>query len=412
MRYLLFAIGVLAMLGFVHGAVIVETAFSELGYEDFRLEGADKYGCADFAFSGGSDTNWEEYAAVSLHAEFLPVGEGVAVEVYLNDMNKAVRELHGGDFTGGWARLTLPGELLAEENSLRVCCRSSYTTTRINLLKDSKVGYYLMPDFSRPGAFTKTISVEKPKVAESFSVIIKLRNYGSEAADVELLYRRATLEDKLPRLMFLHGKTSMKGTVPACIERDANTNCILPGEIGFEYAAKAEVAERMTLLPAIVLYATIFGESVEQESNRQTINVVQPEIKIKAFLLAEKELLGLGEADGMSLAVKNEGSDTLYNIMVGLETAQGLEVNGMPQQRISVINPGETKYLDFSVTSGKQGMYGAGCKITYLDYNVRETACDPINVRYEGFSIDPVLIYGAVLLAVGLGVYVYFVSRK
>lgn len=399
--------------GFATGATLRENSLGALGYSDFIVSGADRNVCTEYAFVKPADMNRMAYPVLSIHAQFAPVESGGAdVSVYLNNDENAVSVMRADKFTNGWARFNLPWELLEEKNTVKVCARTSFTTTEIKVLKDSVLGYYMKPDFERKGAFTKMIEVKTPKPGQVFEIKMRLFNYGSEGAKVKMLYRRSVLEERLPELVFVKGDTTFEATIPPCISRDADANCIVPSEVGFSYFAMAKKAEQMTLLPAILNYENVFGENVEQESNRQTITVVQPEIRVKAFLLVEGNAQKVGEAGKATLGVKNEGIDTLYNISAVVLPQQGLQIEGNGRAAISSIAPGETKYVDFSLGAGQAGSYGLGCRLSYLDYNAVETECSTANVIYEAAGIDPALIGAGVLLLVAIGVYAYFVRKK
>ncbi|MFH1225218.1 MAG: hypothetical protein V1676_05440 [Candidatus Diapherotrites archaeon] len=399
--------------GFAAGATLKENGLDSLGYSDFIVSGADRNVCTEYAFIKPADLNRMAYPVLSIHAQFSPVeSAGADISVYLNNDENAVAVVRADKFTNGWARFDLPWELLEEKNTAKVCARTSYTTTEIKVLKDSLLGYYFKPDFGRVGAFTKMIVPKTPKPGQEFEVRVRLFNYGSEGAKAELKYVRNALEDRLPELMFVKGDTGFSGEIGPCVTRSEDANCIVPAEAGFGYLVRAKKPQQMTLLPAILRYENVFGETVERESNRQTITVVQPEIRVRAFLLVDGDAQKAGAASKATLGVKNEGIDTLYNISAVVLPQQGLQVEGNGRAAISSIAPGETKYTDFSLTAGQAGNYGLGCRLGYLDYNAVETECSTANVIYEAVGIDPALIGAGVLLLVAIGVYAYFVRKK
>ncbi|MBU0662693.1 hypothetical protein KKH30_04490, partial [Candidatus Micrarchaeota archaeon] len=130
-------------------ALIEETAFSGLGYGDFKVVDADNGKCAEYVFLQARDLNYAEYALLSLHAEF---GEGNAIlSVYLNNEEDSLADLDAKEFKAGIARVHLPWEMLREKNTLRICVNSEGGTANARVLSDSGIGYYTMPDFSMRG---------------------------------------------------------------------------------------------------------------------------------------------------------------------------------------------------------------------------------------------------------------------
>jgi len=269
-----------------------------------------------------------------------------------------------------------------------------------------------MPDFSRRGGFVKFIVPEKPKAGGEFEIRVTLLNAGSEAAEVDVVYRRGTLEERMPALVFVKGNNSFSGEVPACVKRDVNTNCVVPGHAEFSYFARANNAGQMTLLPAILKYAGQFGEMVEIESNRQTIIVVQPEIRVKPFLLIENDVRKTGEFEKVGIGLKNEGTETIYNISAKVFMKDDVMTYGEGTARIPSIAPGETIYTDWEFSAAEAGVYEFGCVLNYLDYNVVETRCKTAKISYENRGLDPALIGGAVLVIVAVAVFIYFRSRR
>lgn len=398
---------------FANATVITEATLVELGYESFSISGANIEGCVEYSFAQAIDLNNAVYVVFSLRASFAPISEGDAnITVYLNDGLDAVAELETDDFYNGWARVILPREGVGKRNTLRVCGATSFQITQIEILDDSKIGNYFMPDFSRIGSFTKLIAVEEPKIGEEFPIAVTLLNYGSEAADVFLRYRRETLDDAMPEIQVVKERTSLTATVPECQQRDEETNCIIPGEVHFEYTVKTTRAVQMTMLPAILRYTNIFGDEVFMESNRQTIRVVLPEIRIRAFILSNKDSLKIGEKNKVAVVVKNEGKDTLYNIAIRLDSPEELDIEGSTNMSIASINPDETREFDFNVNTNVPGSYKIGCDILYLDYNVVRTNCDPLTVSYEDLEVDPTIMAAGLLFIIGFIVYVYFSLKK
>ncbi len=413
MKRLLLALFLMLSLNSVLGMVINESSLAELGYENFEIMGANIEKCTEMNFVLSFDLNEGVYPVFSLHSSFGPgLGKEAKINIYLNDDENEVADIALENLGNGWARIDLPRKKLKEVNVLKICGKTSSSITNITILNDSAIGNYSKPDFLLLGAFTKTISKEKPKVGEEFDIIVSLRNFGSEGANVSIKYREPELENEMPQIKIIRGETYLTSVIPKCRQRDVETKCIEPGIVSFKYTVKVADAMQMTLLPAILTYTNIFGEETAAESNRLTITVVQPEIKLKAYLLVGKDLLLSGEKTWLKLIVKNEGVDPLYNIVAGLDADEALTVEGKTLMEIGMILPNKTLEFDFNITATAAGSYAVGCNLTYLDYNVIETDCNRIIVEFKEKEIGPVIMGAGVLLFIGIIVYVYFSLKK
>ncbi len=414
---LLALMAVFALLPFASAKIIEETAFSSLGYENFVVSGAETSGCAEYAFVSDMEKPIAErntqYTIFSVHAAFEPVAERDAnISVFFNSLEEAIAVLPATSFLDGWARVGLPRSVLQAENVVVVCTNTSHTTAKITVINDSKVGTYLKPDFSSESGFEVTASTLTPKQEQDFRIYVTLRNYGSEGTDVFMRYRYEHLDTAMPEIEVVEGELEKSGYISPCEERDENGMCTKPSETVFVYTAKPVRATIMTLLPAVLRYTNIFGEEITKESNRLVIEAVLPEINIKPFIISTKQNYVTGETAQFRLAVKNEGRDALHNLQGIVTTTPGLELFGSALIRIEEIKPGETLYFDFNANAGAvAGNYSIGCGISYIDYNVEETACEAFRIGYEQPQINTILIAAALLAVVAAAVYAYIHFR-
>jgi len=396
----------------VSAEVIIESELSELGYSGFGVKGELEEKCVnyilDYPLIEGTPEFNLQYVIFSIHAEFLPQEDRFAeVNVFLNGDVNAVAELNPTAFLGGWARVELPKKKLRASNTVRVCAKTSKETNEITILGDSIIGRYRTLDFPKDVGLTVVVSNRMPTVNERFIVTVTLRNYGSEAADVSLRYRRPNLDERTSEFEIVSGETSWDGTIGACKVRDENSFCEMPAEVSFAYVAKIARAVQFTMLPAIVEYENVFGETVLRESNRVVVDVQVPEISVNPFFATEREKTIVGEVNPIRLVVKNQGQDRLENIDVFFEPGEGLLVFGEEKRRITTIMPGEVVQFDVNVTAEHAGNYKMGCKLQYIDYNAVESDCRELELEFEQGAVDTMIIGGVVLVLIAILVYGY-----
>lgn len=406
-----FALFALFLAGTVFGATVSETAFADLGRQNFVLEAPKDTGCFDVPFVENIDLNYEVYGIVSIHADFSPTtGKKSAVDVFLN--SQKIDSIKASDFAGGFARYRIPQGKILSENSLRVCAASSFETTKVEILNDSKIGYYTKPDFEKEGAFELHVNEPAPRVFEEFTVTAVLRNFGSEPANVLLKYRKDSLEKETPETELLKGTTQVRGVIPACKTRAQDTSCTAPGEVEFNYQLRPKLVGPISLLPSTVEFENPFGENTLVESTRPTIWIVEPEIKIKPFIQVEKDQFTSGEKAKAKLLITNEGHNPLYNLYARLDSGSLAMLKGMPAETIEIILPNETISREFTLSTVDAGTFNLGCSIDYLDYNIVQSKCENVALEFKNPSIDITIAAAFVLVLISVGIYAYLHFKK
>lgn len=400
MKRIVFAMVLVCLLQFATAAVLSEKTLSDSGYNDFIVQGVDTNACTQIAFAKDLSQNFAgDYTVFSLHAQFLPVlSEDAKAIVFLNNDSNALETIKATDFENNWYRLILPREKLLEKNSLLVCLKTSNTVVEARLLSDSIIGTYKMPEFKAEN-FVKSVSNSNPIIGEEFEVTITITNTGSEATDVNVLNKKLEIDNE--RVQILRGQTSY-------------FNIIKPDEtVAIHYFVKAKQATVMSLQGAVAYYTNVFGERKRIVSNYPSLNVTEPEIKVKALFFLKEAVKKTGEQTSAQIAVKNEGRNTLYNISMNLQLPQGIIlVNGNAIENIKSLKPKETRFFDLNLSSGTAKEYELGCKLVYLDYNVTETNCETANLSFEERTIPAELIFAIILVACSIAVYAFLQTRK
>ena len=146
------------------------------------------------------------------------------------------------------------------------------------------------------------------------------------------------------------------------------------------------MAVHMTLPPAIVYFENPFGEIESKFSNLVELDVREPERKIEAFVVKKRETSPVGTPIEMRLAVKNAGNDSLYSLSINIESEA--EISQL-EKNIEVLQPKETKYLNFTISSNNPGKFPIGCTITYTDVNVSESKCQNSFAEFIQPEINP-----------------------
>ncbi len=388
-------------------AALFERSFAEMGYADFAVEGAQQRGCTAVRFLLPTDVNAADaaiYPILSLGIDFRPVQKGPAdINVHFNGHN--IAELTVGNFKCQdsicWERLNIPKEKLGAhgENKLGICISTSSSITKAVILSDSSVGLYKTADFSKPGAFAVNAGKWDLVIGEKTKITVLIHNTGSAAAFAEVRHARALAEDK-NAFFVVEGKTSFKGFVNAGEQAE------------FSYIIKPRVLGSITLPPAILYYRNEFGEEEALFGNLVHLAVRQPERKIEAFIVKEREAGLVGEAIELQLAVLNIGSDPLFDLAVEVQLPDGINFVQQPQNVIAALYPNETELLPFSVNSSKEGRFAIGCNVTYTDVNLTESKCEGSGVEFEQPEISSMVYAGIALLVIALLVYFYIMHGK
>lgn len=389
----------LAALPIASGETLFERNLGEMGYESLAIEGAQKTACQEIKFVYPTEIDFldkEISPIASIGLEIGPVQEGkMDANVFLNGQGIST-QVERKDFkcTGKkcWERITLPKETLKkEENTLKICLTTGNSISRITLLKESGIGLYKTADFSEENSFTMQAEKTEIVIGEKTEIKILLHNQGGALTNAKIQFARPLAEDK-NAFSIVEGDTYFEGEIG-------------PGEeIEITYVVKPRIAVHMTLPPAIVYYENAFGEEESKFSNLVPLNVREPERKIEAFIVKEQENAFVGEPITLKIAVKNVGSDPLYNLDLEIDSEARIS---QKNKKIEAIQPKETKYLSFNASSLEAGKTPINCKVTYLDINVSESLCQSSFVEFKHHQIDPAIYAGLILVAIAIAAYVY-----
>ncbi len=389
-----------------YGETLFERTYGQMGYGDFTVEGANKTGCTEivFLFPQGIDVMDEGiYPIASIGMQFRPLQTGrIDVNVQLN--KEEIAELGIDDFKCSsqecWERLLLPKEkLLEEENTLKVCTGTSNSIVEAVLLKSSGIGLYKTADFSGKEAIQVRAERTGIVIGEKVKITISIHNGGSDSASVNVSYAKPIAEDK-NAFVVVEGQTYFDGTVEA-------------GQtVEFSYVIKPRLLGSIRPPPAILHYKNEFGEQESITSNLVEIKIREPEIRVESFIVKAEEKAIIGQPLYLDLAVKNVGSDPLYDLAVELQLAEGLVLSSAQGSGIKALGPNQTKLLPFAVTSSSPGRFAIGCTIAYTDLNAEESLCEESFVVFEQPGISE-LVYGGIVLAViAVAIYLYIQFSK
>ncbi|MCR4336063.1 MAG: hypothetical protein NUV57_06045 [archaeon] len=388
-------------------APVSEFSFKEQGYQDFYINGFDKYDCKKFDFILNQDLNSAVFPIFSLNAEFSPKTESEAsIFVFFNDDN-SIAQLKSTDFLNNIARIWIPREKIAENNNLRVCGKTSFSVNRILISANSEFGVYYAPFFPEKDGFKLELETYQPIVGVPFRVDAVAKNYGSEDSEVSLSYRRGELEEWLEEITILGGETSKKGIVPKCVERDVNTDCVVPGEYRISYSAVANKAVPMTLLPAQLGFVNTFGETKKIQSDRPSIEAFEPKHSISAQIFSGNDKHLVGETILLKVKVKNTGKTKISNISVDLQT--GLETIGEITKTIAFLDADQSTELSFNAKGISKGEYSLGCTATY---NNKSIECGQTSILLESEELSGEILIGVGFVLMALAVFGYFYFKK
>ena len=406
----LFILVVLTLASAVLGETLSETVLGDAGFEDFAVEGQIVEKCREVQFISTAPVNPDAFAVFSANVEFFPVSsiESI-VTVFFN--GSKISEINAQKFQNGFARIELPKNKTLETNKLKVCLKTSYSTTKIVLKKESLVGDYLKPDFSEAGAFRLSTEPYSPRLFEEFKVTATLKNSGSEDAVVTLKYRKDHLENETPETSLVKGKTIIENvTVEKCKERKENGECISPGTASFEYYLRPKISGTITLLPAVAEFENIFGERVAFESNRPDITITEPLIKIRSFISVPKKEYVAGEKATLLLVMSNDSFTPALNVTGKIEPTNGLQAAEQKSFLFDSIEGKETVEKEFSVTSAQPGIYEVDCSVVLADG--AELPCEKATIEFKKPGFSPQVAGGIVLLLIGAAVYGYIFYIK
>lgn len=410
-RQALFILVVFALATMAFGETLSETVLGDAGFEDFAVEGQNTEKCREVQFISTAPVNPDAFAVFSANVEFFPVASSESlVTVFLNGAK--ISEVEAENFTNGFARVELPKNKTLETNKLKVCLKTSYSTTKMVLKKESFVGDYLKPDFSESSAFRLSIEPYLPRLFEEFKVTATLKNSGSQDAIVTLKYRKDHLENETPETSLVKGKTIIENVkVEKCRERKENGECSSPGTVSFEYYLRPKISGTITLLPAIAEFENIFGEKTVLESNRPFVTITVPAVKIRSFISVPKKEYVAGEKATLLLVMSNDSFTPALNVTGKIEPTNNLQAQGEKSFLFDSIEGKQTVEKEFSVTSAQPGVFEVDCSVVLADGT--KLPCEKATIEFKEPGFSPQIAGGIVLLLIGAVVYGYiFYIRK
>ncbi len=383
------------------GETVFERSFGEMGYENFLVEGAEETECfeAEFLYPQNIAIESDEiYPIASIGIEIGPIRTGkIDVNAFLNEEQIAEIDLEDFKCSEGkcWERLALPKDLLLEEeNSLQICLGTGNSITSIMLDENSGIGLYKTADFSEDNAFITEAEKTDLVRGEKTTIKILLHNQGSAATNVKIEFARPLADDK-NAFSVVEGDTYYTGEIGA------------GQEIELEYVVKPRRAVHMTLPPAIVYFENAFGETESKFGNLVELDVREPERKIEAFVVKEVENAMVGQSIEMKLAVKNVGNDPLYSLSINIESDADIS---QQETEIDILQPKETKYLNFTISSSNPGKFPIGCTITYTDVNVSESKCQNSFAEFVQPEINPIIYIAIIFAIIAIIIYIYIMK--
>ncbi len=369
-----------------------ETSFAQKGYSDFSVTGANETKCTDLKFLEpvkGSNL----YPILSVGITFGPATKGdLNITTFLN--GETLESLDVEDFYCNgdcWKRIFLEKEKLLEENDLKVCITTSDSITNVTFLNNSTIGSYETPVLKQEN-LEKCVTNLTPLVGENVNACMRITNTGSKPVEIELRNVRQIVED-LDKLIDIQliGESLFKGTIEAGETKEA------------WYKVRPKKPVKITLPPGVLYYENIFGEPQVLKSNHLTLNVKEPEKPLEPFILIGEIVNGKFD---FKVAVKNNTKNTLYNALFSLQPDNALNVEGEKIVRISQIESGEIREINFSGEALNNGSFDLDCSVKYLDYNLEDTKCNTIQVVVE--DKQNFILYGAIALAItAVLVYLY-----
>jgi len=398
-KLIFIALTALLVMPLAVGETVFERSFAEMGYESFLVDGAQKRGCQEVNFLFPETlTEGKIYPIASIGLELGPIQEGkIDVNATLNGEKVAGLELQDFKCQGEkcWERLALPEEkLLEQENSLEICLGTGNAITSITLSNESTVGIYQTAEFSDESSFVVEVESTNLIMGEKTTVKILLHNQGSGSTFVRIEYARPVAEDK-NSYSVVEGDNYFSGIINA-------------GEtVEISYVVKPRKAVHMTLPPAIVYYENEFGETESRFSNLVELEVREPEKKIEAFFVKEKEAVFVGQQIAMKLVIKNIGLSTLQDFRISLV---GDTDFSQTEHYISTIMAKETRELAFTASSLETGKFQLGCEVSYVDQSAEESQCQPSFVEFKEQETNPLIYVAVAFVAIAVIVYIYIMK--
>jgi hypothetical protein len=393
---------ILLLASMASATTIEEKSFREYGVRSYSVEGVEHSGCVEVQFMrSAEDLDPRNQHVLSLHADFSPLKRGPAViNILIN--GEPLMEKNADEFSTGWARFSLPKEMLQELNQLEVCMHTTQSITKIEVLEDSIIGIYRMADFSHEDSLEKVVNTGNPTVNRPFTVTIVARNYGAGDANVFIDYRIVAM----PRVELIEGETRFQGVIPAY-----NFDTNQPGMASFNYKLFPKEEIRMTLPRATLTYTDIFGDAITVKSTQPDLYVERIDKPVEGLFVLENAFNAVGEEVEVKLVFKNNLGDEVQNIAVYIEGSEGLEVDKKVDVVTSLEGQASTQ-IELKVKAEEAGAYALKCDIVFRDENIESIPCPEEVIYFEQEKADVLLLAGAALAAVALLIYLFIYLKK
>lgn len=391
-KALFIIIGAIFLLQIAFGETIEEKSLAETAHPDFVVSDANTINCLETIYLKNMQFNSKEYYTIySMNAEFFPATTKEAkIIVYLNpEKNKeAIETIKATDFKNNLHRIELPRSLLEEKNTIKTCLQTAFSTTKIVLKKESKIGTYKTADFKN----NVVLSVDKtePILGENITAKIRIKNNGSEKTKIGIYYWDVLMREKDMKL--IRGQTSLS--------KELAPN----EEIEMEYIVRAKRAVQMTFPAAIVYYTNTFGETMEEYSNTPTIFVSKPEFKAIGKMIPENTLLSMGGKTKINVRVKNEDIIALNNIQIMLVSDSITFDN--ETKTIQELEPKTIGYAEFTATSGFPGKQSIECIINLPEFET-QNSCGAIEIEFQAPATNLLVTTAVILVIFGVIIYLY-----
>ena len=387
---------------------LYEESLRTMGFESFTSSEIGNSACTDYVFLFPAETDVQgagNFAVFSMmfstekNTDVKPTAQNTSLMEFRLNAEKFL-EFNEIEIACGsescWKRITLPKEVISGENTLHICALPTEQTTEISISNTSLLGIYRMPNFEKED-FTKTPATVRPLHSDELEITIRIKNSGSEPADVHVNYLKEVVEERMKITAFnvLRGNSEWEGVIEAGAE-----------EI-LTYSIKPTVLGGIILPAAEAIFTNVFGEEVRIVSNYPVMTVTEPEQKIEAVIIKDMETIKVGEIFNLELIVKNNGKSPLFNIAADLVIPEGVTLIGNEKFTIDAIQPSESKTFSFGVSAGEAGSYELGCELIYLNLEVDKSSCEITTVSFEDLYIDVAIIGGLLLALIGAFIYLY-----
>ena len=151
----------------------------------------------------------------------------------------------------------------------------------------------------------------------------------------------------------------------------------------------------------------IFGEKELVQANRPSIEALEPEHKISAQIIIDRDSATTGNDVPVIVKVRNTGMEKVSDISVSLNT--GLEVMGEGTKTIASLEAGQSQDLEFTAKGIAKGEYLISCTATYGE---RELECENSNISLQGPGIGTEILLGLGFAFIALAVFAYIHFKK